>query len=167
MKTFKLALLVSGLLLVSSGYAYTIFNLPGEIIINPIDKLKISDEAILTLDITNSGAKNSVEEVGSSDDTIIINLAEVVITSEFPASARECISRQVPYPNFAQRQKLEGGVALSFSFDRSGIITINEVYSSNPQLENYVKDCIQNLQLDYCRVDIGKEYYLRFLFKLR
>ena len=166
MKTFKFVLLVTGFLLASSGYAYTIFNLPDNTITNPVDNLKVLEEAILTLDITSSGTKKSSKQAESNEDTIIVNLAEVVITSEFPNSARECIARQVPYPPFAQKQKLEGGVALSFSFDRNGNISIHEVYSSDPQLENYVKSCIHKLHFDYCRVDIGKEYYLRFLFKL-
>ncbi|MCF8406046.1 MAG: hypothetical protein K9H58_19035 [Bacteroidales bacterium] len=167
MKTFKLILLAAGFLVLSSGYGYTIFNIPKDMGTNALDNLKVSTTQFLELNIINSQNKGKSNLSDSNDDTLVINLAEVVITSEFPASAKECIMRQVPYPEFARKQKLEGGVALSFWFDRNGAVIIHDVYSSDPELASYVSDCVKNMQLDYCWVDIEREYYLRFLFKLK
>lgn len=166
MKTLKLVALVLGLLYFSPGYAFTLFNLPGDPVKNPIDNLNVSDNDALTIDITKSENLKSKAMENRNKDTVVINLAELVITSSFPASARECIMQQVPYPAFAEESQLEGGVALSFEFDSDANVHINETYASHPQLEAYVVDRVKAMSLHNCRAEIGKEYYLRFMFKM-
>lgn len=166
MKTIKLVTLVLGLLFFSPGYAFTLFNLPGEPVKNPLDNLNVNENNALTIDINKSENLKSAAMENRNRDTIVINLAELVITTPFPASAHECISKQVPYPAFAEEQQLEGGVALSFEFDRDAQIHIKETYASDAALEAYVVDRIKAMSLHNCRAEIGKEYYLRFMFKM-
>lgn len=167
MKTLILVTLVFGLLFFLPGYSYTLFNLPGEPVINPIDKLNVSGHDALVIDINNSKDLKSKSLETRNEDTIIINLPEIIISTPFPASARECISKQVPYPSFAEEQQLEGGVALSFKFDSNGRVQIKETNASHPELEAYVVDRVQAMSLHNCRAEIGKEYFLRFMFRMR
>lgn len=167
MKTLKLVTLVLGLLFFLPGYSYTLFNLPGEPIKNPLDNLNVSDNDALIIDVNKSEDLKSNTHETRNEDTIIINLPELIITQPFPASARECISKQVPYPSFAEELQMEGGVALSFEFDRDGRILIKDTYSSHPELEAYVVDRMQSMSLHNCRAEIGKEYFLRFMFRMK
>ena len=160
-------MLVLGLLFFLPGFSYTLFNLPGEPVKNPIDNLNVSDGEVLTIDINKSEDLKPKSHETRNEDTIIINLPEVIISTPFPASARECISKQVPYPSFAEEQQLEGGVALSFEFDRDGGVHIKQTNASHPELEAYVVNRVQAMSLHNCRAEIGKEYFLRFMFRMR
>ncbi|MCB2220571.1 MAG: hypothetical protein KQI35_09265 [Bacteroidetes bacterium] len=164
MKTLKLILLLTGLALYGQAFSFSLFNLPvDQVISNPVDNLLtvMADPILIkpVADNTNTQRENFI-------DTIVIDLAEVVVEWGFPGSARECISEQVPYPDFAQKLGIEGAVAIKFSFDDYGNVHVDEAMSNDPRLENYVKTQVENLHLRDCVVDVHKAYYMRFLFKL-
>jgi hypothetical protein len=165
MKTLRLVLLVVGLLACNFAFSFSIFNLPEEpVYVNPVDNLNVHSD-LINPNTDIAGDKTKIQQ-NDDGDTIIINLAEVIVESRFPSSARECISAQVPYPDFAQEQLIEGAVAVSFMFDEYGNVTILQAMSNDPRLENYVKEKVRTMHLKNCVVDVGKAYYMRFLFRL-
>lgn len=164
MKTLKLILLFAAITLGLQSFAFSLFNLPDyNVNSNPVDNLLtvVSKPLMIAPEANN----NSVAK-DNFTDTIIIDLDEIVVESNFPNSAHACISEQVPYPIFAQEQGIEGAVVVKFTFDAFGRARVEEAMSNDPRLSAYVKDKIENLQLRNCRVDMYKPYYMRFLFKL-
>lgn len=165
MKTIKLVTLIGGILCFNIASAFTFFNMPeDEIYKVPADNTFISMENIPEIEISNKEV--AITTTSTSEDTIVIDLAEFVVRQPFPASARECISGQVPYPEFAAKQKLEGGVAVKFAFDKDGNIHVKESMSNNDQLEKYVCSRVTQMHLKNCVVDVEKDYYLRFMFRV-
>lgn len=165
MKTLKTLTLMAGIFCYTFASAFTIINLPVDEIyqIHADNTLLVSGVPIEIIQSEND-ASNDI--ISKNDDTIRIDLAEYIVREPFPGSARECISKQITYPEFARDRKLEGGVGVCFTFDDDGNIVISDVCSSNQELEKYVCSKIKNLKLNNCVVDVSKDYYLRFLFKV-
>ncbi len=165
MKTIKLIALLGGIFCFNIVSAFTFFNMPeDEIFKVPVDNTFIAMNDIPEIEISNEEV--AVSSTLTTEDTIVIDLAEFVVREPFPGSARECISGQIPYPEFAAKQKLEGGVAVKFAFDSDGNITVKEAMSNNAELEKYVCSRVSQLHLTDCVVDVDKDYYLRFMFRV-
>jgi hypothetical protein len=165
MKTIKLVALIGGILFYNIASAFTLFNMPeDEIYKVPADNTFVALENIPEIEISNKEVVN--KSASTSEDTIVIDLAEFIVREPFPGSARECIAGQIPYPEFASGKKLEGGVAVQFAFDKDGNIEVRDACSSNKELEKYVCSKITDLHLENCVVDVDKDYYLRFMFKV-
>lgn len=165
MKTLKLLIVLLGLVICAPAFSFSLFDLPNDMIYNnPVDNLNVNHKSPLPL--KNASAKDTKLQKQNFKDTIVINLAEIVVESSFPNSARECITQQVPYPAFAQKEALEGAVAVEFSFDEYGRTQITNSMSNDLRLERYVIKRIENIKLKNCIVDINKPYFMRFLFKL-
>lgn len=165
MNATKYTLLILGFLCTSSLFAFTAVNLPNDNQPIPeteeinLTELNSAETVVVVSDNTNI-AKNSLI------DTILIDLSEEKLNNPFPNASRNCIMKQVPYPDFARDQKLEGGVAVRFQFDGNGSVNVLEANSSSPELEHYVRHKLANLQLKNCVVEVNKDYYLRFMFRL-
>ena len=165
MKTIKLLILFFGLIAFTSAYSFTALNLPFE-------NIPLTDsEEMIVLENTNSisdvvVSDNTNYSTFNMEDTIQIDLASDGIGNIFPSDTRECIMKQVPYPEFARKKQLEGGVAVRFQFDDNGTLHIKDACSNSAELEQYVLTQLSNLQLKNCRVEMNKDYYLRFMFRL-
>ena len=148
MKTPFFLILLAGFTCFQAGFALTTLNLPvnNDVYVNPVDNLSTLTKIIYPpgLLLKEIPAKSGSDNTG---DTIVIDLAEVVITSPFPANSRKCILEQVPYPFFAQKELLEGGVAARFVFDEQGVIQVLETNSTDPRLERYVVEKLEGLSL--------------------
>lgn len=165
MNSTKFYLLILGILCTFSVYSFTVVNLPNDNQPIPetedvnLSEVNSDEEVVIVSDNTNV-AKNLLV------DTILIDLSEEKMENPFPNASRNCIIKQVPYPDFAREKKLEGGVAVRFQFDGNGSVTVLEANSSSPELEQYVRYKLANLQLKNCVVEVNKDYYLRFMFRL-
>ncbi|MCD4791354.1 MAG: hypothetical protein K8R37_15275, partial [Bacteroidales bacterium] len=119
MKTLKLISLIFGIFCISSAYPFTTLNLPGDIVKeNLVDKLFVYGESALLMDLENLEGKENT--TSKEEDTIVIDLEEVVITDGLPAESVHSIQQQVKYPYFAMKQKLEGIVAVCMVFNSNG-----------------------------------------------
>ena len=164
MKTLKLVTLVFGIAFANLAFCYSTFNLPLERnYINLADELHVMTPIKLSPDVFSTTSKTYIP---NKEDTIVINLKEVVITQGFPERSHDCLQRQVSYPEFARQQHLEGVVALTMQFNREGNVEIIDSFGSDPRLESYVHDVLFKLHLKDCAVQIGKPYNLRFTFRL-
>ncbi len=164
MKTLKLLLLIIGMAVLSQAYSFSLFNIPDETVnISPVDHLTILMDDPL---VVKPAADNTNVRKENFEDTIVIELDEVIVESRFPASAHECIMEQVPYPVFAQQQGIEGAVVVQFTFDDYGNVRVEESMSNDPRLSGYVTQQLESLKLKNCVVDVNRPYYMRFLFKL-
>ncbi|MCB0308760.1 MAG: hypothetical protein KDD48_05260 [Bdellovibrionales bacterium] len=166
MKTLTLLLLIPATFWIQQTTASTTLDLPiGNVYENPVailSELSGTKTPILLGDDNNPGKSDATND----RDTVVIDLAEIVITSPFPSNSADSILEQVPYPVFAQEEGLEGGVILRFSFDPEGKIHVLESNATDYRLENYVIGRVENLQPKRCMVEIGKDYYIKFIFKL-
>ncbi len=165
MKTIKLVTLLLGIICFNIASAFTFFNMPeDELYKVPVDNAFIAMNNIPEIEISNKEV--AISSTSTSEDTIVIDLAEFVVREPFPGSARESISDQIPYPEFAAKQKLEGGVAVKFAFDSDGNISVKDACSNNVELEKYVCSRVTQLHFSDCVVDVDKDYYLRFMFRV-
>jgi hypothetical protein len=164
MKTLNLLTLLFGIAFTNLGFAFTTFNLPDEgNYVNQSDELKVMIPIKLSPDVFNT---NSRTFIPYKEDTIVINLKEVVITQGFPERSHDCLQKQVTYPEFAKQRQIEGVVAVIMRFNSYGIVEIIDSFGSDPQLESYVHEKLHNLHLKDCAVQVNKPYNLRFTFRL-
>jgi len=165
MKTSNLILLVCGLMITSAAFSFTTVNLPIEgYYETPVDKLMVFHDQVRTAEaLVTDKNDNSVPNM---EDTIVIDLKEVVITEGFAQRSHACLQQQVKYPEFALKQKLEGVVAVTISFNRDGNLVIIDSFGSDPRLESYVHEKLYGLHLRNCEVEMNKPYNARFTFRL-
>ena len=109
---------------------------------------------------------NNDKSVPNKEDTIVIDLKEVVITEGFTQRSHACLKEHVKYPEFALKQKLEGVVAVTVLFNRNGNLVIVDSFGSDQRLESYVHEKLHELHLKNCEVGINKPYNARFIFRL-
>jgi hypothetical protein len=165
MKTFNRILVVAGLVCTGllTASASTFF--PGGDYIKPKTKISIKFEQN-HIPSHISVADNTKNSVPVPEDTILVNLGQDRIVEAFPTTSRDCILNQVPYPEFARKKQLEGGVTVRFQFDEYGTVTVLESCSNSPELEQYVRDKMNYLQLKNCVVDVNRDYYMRMMVRL-
>lgn len=164
MKTLKLLTLVTGIALTHLAFGFTAVNLPlEETYINQADKLRIMTPIKLSPDVFNTNTRTFISY---KEDTIVINLKEVVITQGFKEASHDCLQKQVPYPEFARQQRLEGVVSLTMRFNDRGNVEILDSFGSDSRLESYVHGKLLALHLKDCSVQINKPYNLRFTFRI-
>lgn len=165
MNATKFTLLILGIFCLGTAYSFTALNLP-------VDNLPIPDSDEIVLAETKSTvmdvvvSDNTNVNVKNLEDTILIDLSNENYAAPFPNASRECILKQIPYPEFARKKQLEGGVAVRFQFDNNGNVHVLEANSNSSELEYYVRNKLASLQLKNCVVDVNKDYYLRFMFRL-
>ena len=137
MKTSNLILLVCGLMITSAAFSFTTVNLPIEgYYETPVDKLMVFHHQDIIADAMISESND--KSAPNMEDTIVIDLKEVVITEGFAQRSHACLQQQVKYPEFALKQKLEGVVAVTIAFNRDGNVVIIVSFGSDPSLESYV-----------------------------
>ena len=164
MKTLKLVTLLFALAFSNLAFSFTTFNLPEEgNCINLADELQVMTPIRLSPDVFNATPKSFIPY---KEDTIVIDLQEVVITQGFPEASHDCLQRQVSYPEFAKQQHLEGVVAVTMRFNSNGNIEIIDSFGSDSRLESYVHGKLLNIHLKDCSVQVNKPYNLRFTFRL-
>jgi len=164
MKTLKLVTLVTGIALTQLALGFTTVNLPlEENYINQADKLQVMTPIKLSPDVFNSKSKTFILY---KEDTIVIDLQEVVITQGFKEASHDCLQKQVPYPEFAKQQRLEGVVAVTMRFNNEGNVEILDSFGSDSRLESYVHGKLLALHLKDCSVQMNKPYNLRFTFRI-
>lgn len=165
MKTLTLTTIICGVLWCNFAFSFTTWNLPVEgIFQNPVDNLLVFDNPNLHLNITDLSPDQTSET--NLEDTIVVNLAEVVITDGFPVQAEACLQKRVKYPEFARKHQIEGVVAVSLRFNDAGNVEIMDAFGSNDQLKDYVLSQLMGLHPSNCYVKINKLYSLRFSFRL-
>ncbi len=158
-------MLALGVLCINFAFAFTALNLPlDDIETSPVKPLQMNDNTQLVYEVQmpdNIQLRNMYDE-----NTILIDMSLESKVIPFPHASRDCILDQVPYPDFAKQQQLEGGVTVRFAFDNSGNIQVKDASSTSEEFEEYVTYKLQNLRLKNCVVDSNKDYYLRFMFRL-
>jgi hypothetical protein len=165
MKTLNLTLLVFGLMITSAAFSFTTLNLPIDgIYKTPVDKVMVFHHQDIIADAMIS--ERNDKSVPNMEDTIVIDLKEVVITEGFAQRTHACLQKQVKYPEFALKQKLEGVVAVTLLFNRDGNLEIVDSFGSDPRLESYVHEKLYGLHLRNCEVELNKPYNARFIFRL-
>ncbi|MBN1340143.1 MAG: hypothetical protein JXA03_12515 [Bacteroidales bacterium] len=128
--------------------------------------LAVSGEKYLSGIIDGLNLTDSLAESREDPPVIVMFLEEVEITAGLPAPVRQCLFESVKFPEFAREKGLEGVVVVSMFFDANGNIRIRDSYSNDESLRNYVLDRIRSVQPHSCMVCIGKEYVVRFLFRI-
>lgn len=76
------------------------------------------------------------------------------------------IRELVEYPQFAQAQKLEGFVLVSYEYDNAGNLQVLEANSNSLLLKDYVIARLRSLELCTHARKPGKVYNMRFDFRL-
>lgn len=167
MKTLNLVLLVCGILMMNAAFCFTTWNLPIEgSYESPVDKVMVfqHNDMIAGAMLT----KSNETSIPNMEDTIVIDLKEVVITEGFPQHSHACLQEHVTYPDFARKQKLEGLVAVTLLFNRDGMVEIVDSFGSDPRFESYVHEKLSKLHMHMknCSVQMNKPYNARFTFRL-
>lgn len=165
MKTLNLILLVCGIMITSVAFSFTTLNLPIEgSYVSPVDALMVHHQNDKVIDAMI--AKESNESLPNFEDTIVIDLNEIVITEGFSQKSHACLQKQVKYPEFALKEKLEGLVAVTIHFNSDGNVEILDSFGSDPRFESYVHEKLYGIHLRDCAVEMNKPYNARFTFRL-
>lgn len=165
MKTLKIILSAVGLLCLNAAFSFTVLNVPiDELTEQNTEKTLSYLEPLNVMEVVVSDNTNVKENL--LRDTILIDLSQENLAGPFPSASKDCIMNQIPYPEFARARQLEGGVAVRFMFDESGNVQVLEACSNSPELEQYVRAKLAQLQLKNCVADMNTDYYLRFMFRL-
>jgi hypothetical protein len=165
MKTLYITALICGLMISSAAYSITSINLPVQRMnIIAVDKVLVFQQNEIITD--KLIADRHTKSVPNREDTIVIDLNEIVITEGFLQRSHACLTKQVKYPDFALEQKLEGVVAVTLLFNRDGNVEIVDSFGSDPSLELYVHEKLFGLHLSNCMVEMNKPYNARFTFRL-
>lgn len=128
--------------------------------------LAVLGERSITNIIEGLNISDSSADKQEDAPLIIMFLEEVEISAGLPASMKECLSEAVKFPEFAREQGIEGVVVVSMFFDSNGYVRIRDSYSNSELLKSYVLERISTLQPKSCTVWMGKEYVVRFLFRI-
>ncbi len=158
-------LIALGFLCINAAFPFTAINLPVDVL--EVDELESPlpfMNAIQAMEVIVPDNTNLKPDL--IRDTVLIDAESINRSGPFPSASKDCILSQVPYPEFAKQRQLEGGVAVRFLFDESGNVEVLESCSNSPELEQYVVQKMSQLQLKNCVVDVNKDYYMRFMFRL-
>lgn len=154
MKTTKILLILIGVFSLSFVYPYTALNLPEDVIQN--------NETIIKIKYKPSPKINLLTD----EKPRVIELEGVTVVDVFPQRSVECLQKQIKYPSFAYKEKIEGFVSVCLIFNRDGDIVIKDACSNNPELKNYITEQIKNVHFNNCCIQMERDYYLKFDFKL-
>jgi hypothetical protein len=150
-----------------TAFSYTTWNLPIQgSYENPVDKVMVFQHNDMIADVLI--AKSNDKSIPNMEDTIVIDLNEVIITESFPQHSHACLKQHVKYPDFALKEKLEGVVAVTLHFNSDGNVEILDSFSSDKRLESYVHGKLYELHMHVknCSVKMYKPYNARFSFRL-
>jgi hypothetical protein len=85
---------------------------------------------------------------------------------DIPWDTKQMFAEYLKYPENARKFQIEGSVAVSFSYNERGYIEVDEASSNSDELKNYVVGILEEIRLTKGIVEVGKDYYARFDFKL-
>jgi hypothetical protein len=123
----------------------------------------------------NSNNKSEITKQANFEgsDKIFDETADMVIleaannpTDRIPLDTRNAISEKLTYPEFAQDDMRKDVVAISFTYTEDGYMKILDLNSSDEKLNQYIISKLESIRLTNGSVTIGKEYFMRFEFKL-
>ena len=154
MKTTKILLIMIGVFSLSFVYPYSAVNLPDVVIQNK--------QAIVNIEYKPSSQINLVTD----EKPRVIELEGVTVVDVFPPQSVECLQRQIKYPSFAHKEKIEGFVSVCMIFNRNGDIVIKDACSNSQELKNYIAEQLRNVHFKNCCMQMERDYFLRFNFKL-
>jgi len=100
--------------------------------------------------------------------TLFILSAAFICNAVFasnPETIQESISKEITYPSFAQKEKIEGVVLVSFFVNNDGLINIELANASNDDLKEYVVGKLKSMLLPNAQ-DSTSKYNMRFVFRL-
>jgi hypothetical protein len=110
---------------------------------------------IILLLLFNTGVVNAIKPENNK------------VTTECEKSLYKDLRSQIIYPSFAQEQKIEGFVVVSFTYNNKGDITIVEANSNNDQLKAYVIEKLSKTSVASCVRDSDQVFSMRFDFRLQ
>lgn len=154
MKTTKLFLILLGVFCLSFVYPYTALDFPQDIFQN--------SQTLISIEYQPSSKANLLID----ENPRIIELEGVTVVDVFPPNSVNCLQSQIKYPNFADKGRVEGFVAVCLIFNRDGEIVIKESCSNHPELKEYITKQMSNIHFKNCCMQMERDYYLKFNFKL-
>lgn len=154
MKTAKLLLILLGVFSLSFVYPYTAIDLPQDIFQN--------HQTIISIKYQPSSNVKMITD----EKPRVIELEGVTVVDVFPPNSVQCLQQQIRFPAFSGKGKLEGFVAVRLIFNRNGDIEIKEACSNHPELKDYITEQMSNIHFNNCCMQMERDYYLKFNFKL-
>lgn len=82
-----------------------------------------------------------------------------------PDGIKEVIKKEITYPDFAKKEKIEGVVMVSFSISEGGAISIDMTNASNEDLKDYVIGKLKGLI--FRGEESESKYNMKFEFKIQ
>ena len=108
--------------------------------------------------------KNTIQSYEFELDSF--KLQDEAYINDIPWDTKRVFCDIMTYPEFAQKNLLEGSVFVSFYYDENGYIVVDASNSSDATLEDYVLNKLKNQRISRGIVEVGKEYIARFDFRL-
>lgn len=131
---------------------------------NPFEFSVLGEKAFLQ-DIENIEIYDS-SNIEIEQTPVIVEFQDDGIIDGLPDNSKLCISNAVKFPEYAKKNQIEGIVILSMMFNESGNLEIHDSFSNNQYLEEYVKTQLHGIRPSNCILWMGKEYLVRFTFRI-
>jgi len=102
--------------------------------------------------------------------TILISALCILLSTHLsaktiePEGIKDLIKKEISYPDFALKEKIEGTVLVSFSVSEEGLVKIDLANASNEDLKNYV---IGKLKSIIVKNADDEKYNMKFEFKIK
>jgi hypothetical protein len=117
-------------------------------------------------EMTQEDIFKKVNESFAKAAEVVVVEASQVNTSSIPDDTRKAIFKELSYPKFAQDERKEDFMVVSFTYDEDGYMKILSINSSDKELNPYIISKLENIRLRDGSVTIGKAYNAKFHFKL-
>ncbi|OPZ99086.1 MAG: Gram-negative bacterial tonB protein [Bacteroidetes bacterium ADurb.Bin408] len=82
-----------------------------------------------------------------------------------PDNIKDVIKKEITYPDFAKKEKIEGVVMVSFSISDGGTVNIDITNASNEDLKSYVVNKLKGLI--FRQEESESRYNMKFEFKIQ
>lgn len=86
--------------------------------------------------------------------------------SECAATLQQKFKGQIRYPEFAQKQSIQGEVTVLFTVSENGDIIVKDIRSTDVDLANYVRDVISTVRVPELDNAGVYDFKVKFNFKL-
>jgi hypothetical protein len=84
-----------------------------------------------------------------------------------PSETKKIFTDYLKYPENALKYKIEGRVDVIFSYNEEGYIKVKSANSNNKDLKIYIINTLGTIRLKNGIVEVEKEFFARFYFKLQ
>lgn len=88
------------------------------------------------------------------------------VAAKLPDNLKEVVMNQIDYPDFAQKDLINGYVMMKICITDASLLKIVDLSSTNQALGEYVESCLSSLYIEKPGCKANQIFYLKVKFNL-